>query len=74
MLISYSQLATLFGIVYGPFLLILVIHVIGWLNEKRHEWAETRPAVRAIARRGRLLTDRATSHSDRSLSIGRQIQ
>jgi hypothetical protein len=51
MLLSYPELAALFGIVYGPFLLILVAHVLSWLNEKRHEWAETRAAARAVARR-----------------------
>jgi hypothetical protein len=57
MLLSYLQLATLFGIVYGPFLLIFVVHVLGWLNEKRREWAETRAAARAVARRTAFVGD-----------------
>jgi hypothetical protein len=50
MLLSYSEIATLFGIVYGPFLLILIVHVGGWLNEKRRDWIDSRAEARAAMR------------------------
>jgi hypothetical protein len=35
MLLSLRQLATLFGIAYGLFVVVAVVHLLAWVNDKR---------------------------------------
>ena len=44
--LSVGQIVSLFGVIYGPFVLVAVAHILGWLNEKLRDWLETLGAAR----------------------------